>query len=56
MYIVLISYKVKNIILRADDIRKGMVCIPRQIAAWYYMKLLRPWIGDKLFDINFEFK
>ena len=27
----------------------GLVCVPRQIAAWYYMKLLRHWRGDELF-------
>ena len=33
-----------------------LVCVPRQTVAWYYMKFLRLWRGDELFEIKFEFK
>ena len=53
----------KHIILGAHYMKKSitclltrLVCVPRQIIAWYYMKLLHLWRGDELFEITFEFK
>ena len=33
-----------------------MVCVPKQIVSWYYMKLLDLLRGNELYEINFEFK
>ena len=33
-----------------------LVCRSWQIAIWYYIQVLHLWIGDELFQINFEFK
>ena len=33
-----------------------LLCVPRQIVAWYYLKFLLFWRGNGLFEINFEFK
>ena len=42
--------------MKKSGLLTGLLCVPRQIAAWYYMKLLHVWRGDELFEVNFEFK
>ena len=34
----------------------GLFCVPRQIVAWHYMKILHLCRENELFKINFEFK
>ena len=40
------------ITLKKKIMLRRLVCVPRQIIAWYYMKCLHIWRGDELFEIT----
>ena len=42
--------------MKKTSLLTRLVCIPWQMAAWYYMKLLSLWRGYEIFKISFEFK
>ena len=42
--------------MKITSLLTGLVYLPRQIATWYYIKLLHLRTGDELAEINLEFK